>query len=113
MLWPISTSWGVGDRIDFSAAYACLSWFAERVYPWSPLSVWTVMCVGAAVYLLVFAWWWRFLYVGLHRYLRFDKRNTIALLASTQIIGVLVMVLLLLHSEVAHVVRRFLGRTFG
>ena len=40
-------------------------------------------------------WWWRFLYVALHDYLRINRRNTIALIVSTQSVAWLSIALII------------------
>ena len=97
-------------RLDLWPAMACAKWFVPyNAMRWDPTNflfatIWFNTFVGAMIHVLVFAWWWRFLYVGLHHYLRFDTRNTIALLASTQAIGLLVMLLLIHNLEVTYVI---------
>ncbi len=47
----------------------------------------------AGLLALCWVWWWRFLYVALAGYLRLARREVWALLASTQVIGLLAMLI--------------------
>jgi len=53
--------------------------------------------LGTILFVLSFAWWWRFLYVALRYYLRLDARNAVALFLSTQVIGFLILSWLFLN----------------
>jgi len=59
-----------------------------------------VLYNAAATYLVValsFGWWWLFLYAGLRRYLRLNRRNAVALFLSTQIPALLLELVLQLQ----------------
>jgi len=64
--------------------------------PW--LHWFNVALVGVPL-LATVLWWWPFVYAALRRYLRLDRGNAAALLVSTQIIGVLLVLVVLLWSE--------------
>jgi hypothetical protein len=59
------------------------------------------LAVGLAWVFFALVWWWAFLYVALRRYLRLNRRNAVALFLSTQAIGVLLLMVLLLQLHVA------------
>ncbi len=42
-------------------------------------------------------WWWPFLWTALHRYLRLNRRNALALFASTQLIGLIAVAIILVR----------------
>jgi hypothetical protein len=67
----------------------------------------------AATLYLCFIWWWRFLWVSLRRFLRFDQTNAMALFLSTQLIGLLSVVILLSRNDpLATLIGRVLLRLF-
>jgi hypothetical protein len=66
---------------------------------------------GLAVVSLAVAWWWRFLWLSLTRYLKLDRFNAASLLLSTQVIGILLTLVLLLQSrEFASLIGHSRGR---
>lgn len=95
IFWPVTTAWGGSfPRIAFAPEKVCFSWLPVGWYAMNP-AVWYHRAVGTPIILLSFVWWWRFLCVGLREYLRLDRRNTIALIISTQAVSLLIMLLLL------------------
>jgi hypothetical protein len=52
--------------------------------------------LGPLAILIGFVWWWRFVWLGMRRYLKLDVVNAAALLASTQVVGLLALLLILL-----------------
>jgi hypothetical protein len=71
-----------------------LSWIYRRRW-WSGPALAANTATGVVVFALVFAWWWLFLYAALRGHLRMDRVTAFALCASTQIIALLVIGLLL------------------
>ena len=66
--------------------------------PWIPTEATCLNIVVTTVVLyLSFVWWWRFVWVSLRHYLRLNRPNAVALFLSTQIVGVLVLLLILLQ----------------
>ena len=61
---------------------------------------WTValnaFLLGVMLYFSL-AWWWLFLWTALRRYLRLNRRNALALFASTQLIGLIAITILLVR----------------
>jgi hypothetical protein len=85
----------------------------EQYYQSAPTR-WFNLSLFALLGLIAFIWWWLFLYIGLRRYLRLDRRNATALFLSTQVIALLAMacVLFLLpgvNSKLAVVIARMFG----
>ncbi|MFQ5806050.1 MAG: YIP1 family protein [Phycisphaerae bacterium] len=91
-VWPLQFRWATALRLHLQPDSVC---FWLLVYPCSDMDVWFNRVVGTLVLMLAFVWWWRFLYVGLRHYLRLDRRNTAALLLSTQLIGLLIALVIL------------------
>ncbi len=74
-----------------------------------PTAHWFSLEVAALIAIFAFVWWWLFLYTGLRRYLRIDRGNAVALFASTQVIALLVLaILLLLNTAIAETAGRML-----
>jgi hypothetical protein len=69
-------------------------WFQTWGDPWFEWFNLVLLLVWVFFGLL---WWWVFLYVSLRRYLQLDRRNAVALLLSTQAIGILLLVFVLLQ----------------
>lgn len=65
-----------------------------------PFSDWFNLLLGIVLVLFSSLWWWAFLYVSLRRYLRLDRANAWALLLSTQLIGMILLAIILLRSDV-------------
>ncbi len=77
---------------DFPRA---LRYLLGTSWGWRVPSFWVDAVVGAVYLHAVTAWWWRFLYVTLRDYLRLDLTNALALLISTQVIAILLVLLLI------------------
>jgi hypothetical protein len=72
-------------------------WWSAWRYPAFGFNV----ALAVVVLPLCFVWWWLFLYASLRHYLRLDRGNAIALFASTQIIGLLALLIALMASRSA------------
>ena len=85
-------------ELDFLGAW--LSGYSFN-YPWywSDWGRLLSLALMAMFLALGTVWWWRFLYVALHDYLRINRRNTIALIACTQSVGWLsiALIIVLVH----------------
>ena len=95
--WPVSTTlWGTPalvPRLWFDP-FVLLNMLADPDEPVRlshPHLCWFNTVLSAVVLVLASVWWWVFLYAGLRRYLRLDAFNAIALLVSTQLIGLLIL----------------------
>jgi len=76
-------------------------------------SIWFNTVLTAAIVYFSFAWWWPFLWTTLTRYLRLNRRNALALFLSTQLVGVLAMMIILIrYSTLGVVVGHVLNRIF-
>ena len=62
---------------------------------WGSAKVFNLVLATALVALCLL-WWWRFLYAGLRHYLRLDRPSAWALLISTQIIGLILLLFTIL-----------------
>jgi hypothetical protein len=69
--------------------------------------------VGLLVVMVYFTlvWWWLFLWTALHRYLRINRRDALALFASTQLIGLFAAAILLVrYTTFGELAARLLNR---
>ena len=69
------------------------SWIGRR-QAWSLFL--NASLLGVMLYFSL-AWWWLFLWTALHRYLRLNRRNALALFASTQLVGLIAIAILLVR----------------
>jgi hypothetical protein len=101
----INTFWARPATLWGRPALVPRVWFDHKMVfdlAWSRggmnLDPWNVLLnTGLAVVTLLFGfvWWWSFLYLSLRRYLRLDRDNALALFLSTQVIGLLLLLLVL------------------
>ena len=102
-LWPVTWTTGRG-----TTQQPRLIIYPDIVPYWiysrSPIGTWwyrwpTVfngVLLGIMVYFNV-VWWWPFLWTALHRYLRLNLRNVLALFAGTQLIGLIAIAIILVR----------------
>ncbi len=63
----------------------------------APKLFWFNIVLSCVLLFFGLVWWWVFLYLSLRQYLRLDRANTWALFLSTQLCGMLLMLILLLR----------------
>jgi hypothetical protein len=86
---------GTGGRGSVLSAELFVKWIARPVlYRFSGISEAASATSGAVFTLFQTVWWWPFLWRALRGYLRFEKREALALFVSTQLIGVLIIAIL-------------------
>ncbi len=87
--------WGSLHQVSPFDLPRTLGYLLGTSWGWTVPSFWVITVVGAVYFHATTVWWWRFLYVTLRDYLRLDLTNTLALLISTQVIAILLVLLLI------------------
>jgi hypothetical protein len=73
--------------------------------------MWFNIVLTAAIAYFSFAWWWPFLWAALTTFLQLNRRNALALFLSTQFIGLLaIMIILIRYSELGIIIGHLLNR---
>jgi hypothetical protein len=100
LLWPPAKTAPLYPDCGMFFDYLPDSGFwAWRSWAWSPATLPLLsfnVLLSCTLIFFGLAWWWVFLYLSLRRYLRLDRSNTWVLFLSTQLIGLLLMLLLLI-----------------
>lgn len=114
-LWPITwTTWGGTWQRPRLGIYPDIvaRWLHDfRIGPWQEWAVSFNGLLLAVVLYLNLVWWWPFLWTALHRYLRLNRRNALALFASTQLIGLIAIAIILVrYTTFGEVVGSLLNR---
>jgi hypothetical protein len=101
-LWPVTwtTARGTTQEPRLIIYPDIVAYWIHNPLLSAPWYGWTVafngFLVAAMLYLNV-VWWWPFLWTALHRYLRLNRRNALALFASTQLIGLIAIAIILVR----------------
>jgi hypothetical protein len=101
ILWPITwTTWAGTSQQPRLTIYPDIvaDWLRNSATgPWDD---WSVRLNGFLLTVMLYfslVWWWPFLWTALHRYLRLNRRNALALFASTQLTGLIAIAIILVR----------------
>lgn len=114
LAWPVAAWRGasrprVGCSIEVVIDILANSLSVRSTPGFDPALIWFNCAIAAVLLGFGFVWWWVFLYVGLRQYLRLNGRDAVALLLSTQLIGLLtLMIVLTLLTGMLHTIGKLL-----